>query len=401
MIEVKYNKLFYFFLLVQFFVLINVANTLDISSNEAKLFFGSHHNILWYLIHICVDIFGQNNIALRLPFILFYIGSLYLSYKLTSDYFKKEQDRILNIVIFAILPGLVSAALLVNEAIIVVFFTLLYLYLYKLYKKEYYVLLVLFLFIDNSFAILYLALFFYSLTYKKDKVLMVVSLILFAVSMQMYGFDVSGKPKGYLFDTFGIFASIFSPLLFLYFFYVLYRVANKKGERDLYWYISFTALVLALIFSLRQRVRVNDFAPFVVIATPLMIKIFMHSFRIRLKEFRNAHKLLATALVSILIINYFIILFNKPLYLVLNNPNNHFARDFHFSKVLAKSLKDIGIKKIDCYDKNLLLKLKFYGIEENSNYLLTIYKQKKYLKQIDIFYHKKLIQSYYIKHYQF
>ena len=95
-----------------------------------------------------------------------------------------------------LLPGINSVALLVNESIVVVFGTLLYLYLYKVREKEHYVLLILFLFIDNSFAILFLALFFYSLN-KKDNTLLIVSLILFGLSMSLYGFSFNGVPKSY------------------------------------------------------------------------------------------------------------------------------------------------------------------------------------------------------------
>ena len=140
----KVTNIFYIFLFIQFIVLLFVANSLDISPKEATLFYSSHHNLLWYLTHIFTDIFGQNNIALRLPFILFYLSSLYISFQLCDDYFKKPIDRLISITILALLPGMNSAALLVDNAIIVIFGTLLYLYMFKLYKQEYYLLLIIF-----------------------------------------------------------------------------------------------------------------------------------------------------------------------------------------------------------------------------------------------------------------
>ena len=95
---------------------------------------------------------------------------------------------------------------------------------------------------------LYLALFFYSFK-KQDKKLMYFSMIFFILSMYVYGFTTDGKPRGFLVDTFAIYATVFSPLLFIYFIYSLYR-AGVKDERTITWYISMTAMVLSIIFSL-------------------------------------------------------------------------------------------------------------------------------------------------------
>ena len=212
----KYNYYFYTFLSLLVIVLLFTANTLSISYKEALNVF-VNTSVLSVFTNSSIYLFGQNDIALRLPFIIFYILSVLLMYKLTENYFKYEKDRFISIIIFMILPGVLSASLLVNSAIIVTFFTLLYLYIYKTTNKHSYLILVLVLFIDNSFDILFLALFFYSLK-EKDNRLIYVSLILFTISMYIYGFDTEGKPRGFLVDTFAIYASIFSPLLFIYFF---------------------------------------------------------------------------------------------------------------------------------------------------------------------------------------
>jgi len=390
----KSNLAFVFLLILDFLLLLYVADGLSISNNEVNIYYGSNHNILWYITHTFVNIFGNTNIVLRLPFILFYIGSIIIAYLLTDDYFTKPIDRLISITIFMFLPGLNSAALLVDNSIIVVFCTLLYLYIYKLYGKEYYVLLVLFLFIDNSFAILFLALFFYALK-KKDNILLVVSLVLFGISMQMYGFEIGGRPRGYFIDTFGIYASIFSPILFLFFFYTLYRV-SIKGDRDMYWYIASTSLGLSLLFSLRQRIDISDFAPFVVIAIPLMVKTFLHSFRVRLKIFRKNHYRFAKVMLGVLIINFIVLLVNKPLYLFLDNPKKHFAYKFHITSDLAQKLKQNNINNILCNDAILQKKLNFYGVTKGNKYYLTTLKNDKIYKKIDIKYYDKLIKRYYV-----
>ncbi len=394
MISQRFNLTFVFLLVLDFFLLLYVADGLSISTKEINLFYGENLNLLGYLTHFSTDIFGQNNISLRLPFILFYIGSVILAYLLTDDYFTKPIDRFISIIIFMLLPGINSAALLLDNSIIVIFCVLLYLYLFKLYGKEYYLLLVIFLFIDNSFAILFLALFFYSLQ-KKDNVLLIISLILFGISMQMYGFEIGGRPRGYFIETFSIYASIFSPILFLFFFYTLYRI-GIKGERDLYWYIAFTSLGLSLLFSLRQKVDIVDFAPFVVISIPLMVKLFLHSFRVRLKIFRVNHYRFAKVMLWVLILNFIVLLFNKPIYLILSDNTKHFAYKFHITKELASELKKDNINNVFCEDKDLERKLNFYGVTKGNKYYLTNRLSDNYFKKIEIKYYGKLIKSYYI-----
>ena len=292
------------------------------------------------------------------------------------------------------LPGLNSAALLVDNSIIVVFCVLLYLYLFKLYGKEYYILLFLFLLIDNSFAILYLALFFYSLK-KKDNVLLVISLVLFAISMFLYGFDIEGRPKGYFLDTFAIYSTIFSPVIFLYFFYTMYRVAIKE-EKDLYWYIAATSLLLSFIFSLRQKIDISDFAPFVVIAVPVMVKLFLHSYRIRLRDFRQKHIIFARLMFVVLFINTFLLLFNQVFYMFIQNPTKHFAYKYHGVQELSKQLKSMGINQINCKNPTLQKQLDFYGVTKGSKYILTKDKKDKYIKEISIKYFDRDIKKYYI-----
>jgi len=378
---------------MNFILLLFVADSFSISYKEAIIYFDDT-SLLSFLTHISTQIFGQNDMALRLPFILFYIGSIVILYLLTDDYFKKQSDRFASILIFMVLPGINSAALILNEAILVIFFTLLYLYLFKVTKKEHYWLLFICLFIDNSFALMFLALFFYSLQ-KKDNTLLVVSLILFGASMQMYGFDSGGRPRGYFLDTFGAYASIFSPIIFLFFFYAMYRT-TIKGEKDLYWYISFTAFAFSFLFSLRQRIYIEDFAPFVIIAVPLMVKLFMHSYRVRLPQFRKYYYVFASFVLITLVVNYLVFIVSKPLYLVIKDTNKHFAHKYHIAKELAQKLKNENINDVLCEDNKLQKRLKFYGIKKGNHFYITTYIDDSY-KKLTINYYGKNIQDYYIQ----
>ncbi len=388
-----YKYLFPIILFVVLSILIYTANNLSISYKEALNVF-VNNSLLTILTNSSIYLFGQNDIALRLPFIIFYILSVVLMYKTTEDFFKKESDRLISISIFMILPGLLSASILVNSAIVVTFFTLLYIYYYKSTKKHSYILLILFLFIDNSFAIFFLALFFYALN-KKDNRLLIVSLALFGLSMGIYGFDTGGKPRGFLVDTFAIYASIFSPLLFIYFFYSIYRSGIKK-DRTLVWYITTTSLFFSLLFSFRQRIYIEDYAPFVVIFLPYMVKIYFHTIRVRLPQFRYKHYNTASIVILILFINVLLTIVNKPLYLILENPKKHFAYKYNFVKELSSELKLNKINEVDSEDEELILRLKFYGIDKGNKYYITTKEQYFYDLKLPISYYGKTIQTTYI-----
>ena len=391
----KYNYYFYTFLSILVFILLLKADTsLSISYKEALNVF-VNNSILSVITNISIYIFGQNDIALRLPFILFYLFSILLMYKLTENYFRYEKDRFIAICTFMLLPGVLSASLLVNSAIIVIFLTLLYLYYFEKHEKHSYVLLIFFLFIDNSFAILYLALFFYSFK-NQDKKLMYFSMIFFIFSMYIYGFDTGGRPRGFLVDTFAIYATVFSPLLFLYFVYSLYR-SGVKIERTLTWYISMTALILSVIFSVRQRIYIEDFGPYVVISLPFMLKTFFHSYRVRLKEFRLNYNILAMLIVIMLSINVILTFINKPLYLILPNPSKHFVYQYHFVKELSEELKKRNIDEITMLDEQLQLRLKFYNITKGEKYFLSTKEFYNYDEKIVIEYYKQELFTVFIK----
>jgi hypothetical protein len=390
----KYNIGFLGLLISHVVLLIFLIDNYSISAKEATIYFSENINFLTLLTNFSTALFGQNDYALRIPFILFYAGSAILLYLLTNDYFRSQIDRLISIAIFMLLPGINSVALLVNESIIVVFGTLLYLYLYKVREKENYGLLILFLFIDNSFAILFLALFFYALN-KKDTTLLIVSFILFGISMSLYGFSFNGVPKSYFLDTFAIYASIFSPALFLYFFYSLYRI-GIKWNKDLYWYISMTALCLSLVFSLRQKIDIDDFAPFLVISIPLMVRLFINSLRVRLKEFRTIHYIMLKIMLGVLFFSFVLFIFNKELYLYKKDPFTHIAEDHYLAKELAVKLKDMNITRLSTNDRELEIRLQFYKIGKDENIILSENKVGVTDKEIHIKYKHKIIKTFYM-----
>ncbi|HEC1781643.1 TPA: hypothetical protein R1732_001201 [Campylobacter lari] len=359
-------------LFFDFCALLYGISTLSISYNEAQIYFYDH-SLIAMIARLGTTLFGQNDFGLRLPFVLLHSLSCVLLYILALRYTKTSFDAFISVVLFILLPGSVASALLINESSIVIFFTLLILVLFE-YKKIFlfYILLVLVLFVDGNFAILYLSFFFFAI-YKKDKLLIICSLILFAIAMSVYGFNASGKPKGYFLDTLGIFAACFSPLIFLYFFYVVYRIL-LQDDKPLLWFISASTFVFCLIFSIRQRLFLEDFLPFCVVCTPLLIRYLMSSYRSRMPQLRLKHKIFIECSLIFLLFFYLGIIFNQSFYYLLKDPKKHFAYDYHIAKELALNLKQHNLTHIATQDKELALRLKFYGISKGK---LELHSSKK------------------------
>lgn len=343
-------------IILDFIFLSLYTQELSISYREAKIYFSELSGVS-LLAHFGSDIFGENDLGIRFFFIFFHILNSILIYKISKRIVKQRQDRFLVLIIYLLLPGVNSSALILSKSEIILFMLLLFVYLYQ--KKSfllYFVLLATF-FIDKSFIILYVALLFV-----REKSIKYFALILLVSSLSLIDFEVFGRPKSYFLDTFGIYMAIFSPLLFLFFIYTIYRVFIKE-QKEITFYISSTALILSLVLSFRQKIYVIDFAPFLVVAVPLMIKVFFMSYRVRLYEFRAIYRYIFIVVISTLVFNFIVTFFNKPLYLFTNR---HFANKFHIAKELANELKERDLKELNIEDKKMQLRLKFYGISQNS-----------------------------------
>lgn len=354
-------------LCVDFLALSYGISTLSISFYEASVYFGDF-SPLKALAHAFTAVFGENEFALRTPFLLLHFLSAYLLYFYALKVTRTPTDAFLALLLFLLLPGTVASALIVNEASFVIAITLLILCTHAYgHKKCFYALLVLTLALDDSFKILYLSLFFYAL-YKKDTALTAFALAIFAAGVAIYGFDYHGKPRGYFLDTLGVFAACFSPFVFVYYFYVIYRLAFRP-QKPLLWFLMSTTLIFCLIFSLRQRLYLEQFLPFCVIATPLLISTLMASYRVRMPKNRLKYKFCICVTAAFLGIFYIAIIFNTLIYHIISEPHKHFAYNYHFAKELALKLKEKGANAV-LTDDEMQLRLRFYGIKRGEIFLL-------------------------------
>ena len=350
--------------LIDFVFLLYAANSLSISYNEAEIFF-QKHSLLGYILKLSAHFFGQNDLAVRGVMIFFHIASVVLMYKVSKFYIKLEFDRIVAVLLFVLLPGTLASALIINNAGICITLALLCIYLFHIKKKILFSLFFcLAFFIDGDFLIFYAGFFIFAL-YKRKPPLAWLSAILFLLTLYFFGFETNGRPSGHFIDTFGIFAAVFSPFVFIFFVYTIYRIWVKE-KKDLLWFIAICSFCFCMIVSVRQRLELEQFLPFCVIATPLMVRVFFNSYRVRLPKFRKGHKICTGLVMLFLVFNWSAIIFNQIFYIFLNDPTKHLTYKFDVAKELADKLKEAGVQDIATDDTRLALRLKFYGIKTKS-----------------------------------
>ncbi len=354
-------------LVVDAFILFFQTSQISISYKEASLLYDSS-SFLSILINSSLKLFGENDFALRIVMIVFHLLSAILMYLLSEKYITQDRNRVWLVLVFILLPGNVSAAIVVNNAGLVIFGLLLFAYLSdKIPEIMLNILLFFYSIIDISFAYLFLGLALYYI-HEKKLYSFLYMIGLYLLTSYLYGFKIAGVPTGHFLDAIGVYSAIFTPIIFIYLVYALYR-RYLTSKVDILWYISTTALLLSLALSFRQRVALEYFAPYLMLAFPLVAQSFISSYRVRLRMFRTSYRLAFIFSFILLVLNTLVVFFNKELYIVLENPKRHFAYDMHVAKELSDILKARGIECVST-DKEMQKRLRFYHIQQCREYRL-------------------------------
>ncbi len=340
------KQLFQIFIYVYIVAILYLAYTTPITPHEAKILYGSFDIVSLFMRW--GDSLIDSFLGLRLFSIIFGSFSIYLFYHLSLSYFDNQRDIYLSTTIFMLLPGIITALAMANEAIIVLTIVLLFVLFHQQKRYIYlpFLMLILF-FVHNSSFVFFVAVFLYGVMNKESKLALLALTFLLAFIYLANGINLRGIPSGHFVDIFGLYAMVFSPLLFLYFFYAMYRILLRE-KKGLIWYISFTALIFSLILSIRQRIHITDFAPYVMIAVVLMVGVFNHTIGVRLPQFQTNYKRGFILVISVLIISLFTTV-GHQLFFLFENPKIHFAKRIYNPYLLAKRLKSKGI---ECYDTN-------------------------------------------------
>lgn len=364
----KYKIILFIILGLDAFILLFQTTQISISPSETSLLYGNA-SFLQQLVKLSLTTFGQNDFGLRAIMIFFHLLSAWLLYEISAKYLTQKRNRLWLVAIFVLLPGVISSAVVVSHAGFIIFGLFFYIYLSQKLNGYYInILLLMYALLDGGFVYLFLGLALYYL-FQKNKILFFYNIFLMGVSIYIYGLNISGIPSGHFLDTIGVYSAIFSPIVFIYIFYALYR-GYLNDESDKIWYISSTVLLFSLLLSFRQRVEIELFAPYLILALPLAAKTFEHSYRVRLKNFRKRYRIIFVLAFIFLIFNTLLVLFNKELYLLIQNPKKHFAYNMHIAKELANSLKSMNIFCVNT-NEDMQRRLKFYSIDKCDENILT------------------------------
>lgn len=357
---------FFYVLALYVIAVFYLAILTPISPHEANIFY-TETNIVSTLMH-WGDSMLPGFLGLRIFFILFGLLSLCFFYQIAKLYLLRPKDAYLATAIFMVLPGILTGFTLANISIVVLPIVLLFVLLYekKLYWPLPFLMLTLF-FIHDASIIFFVAMLSYAVI-EKDKRLGIAALaFLIAFIVLAKGIAIGGRPSGHFIEIFGLYAAVFSPLLFLYFFYTMYRIL-LRGNKTLLWYISFTALIFSLLLSVRQRVSITDFAPYVMVSVVLMLDVLNKSIRVRLPTFQTYYRRGFYVVMTILLLSTFTIIFHKSSYFLFDQSKKHFAHKIYAPYALAKKLKE---KDIPCYNDargRERYQLMYYGINLCRNF---------------------------------
>jgi len=376
------KKLLFFSYFISYYIFLFIyAYFMDIGSLEAEYLSKSYPITL--LENNFLQIFGHNNISLRLPSLLLSIASIFLYYQISKKYLKKINDVYLSTFIFSLMPGFIIASLLFNKSIYMIFLVLLFIYTFNYYRFYSYILLLLYTILNYSFISFYVALIFYSI-YKKDTKFLIYSIFLLAINANYFNYDIKGYPKGHFVDIVLVYFAIFSPFVFIYFLYSLVKTFKKP---TLLWFISSWGLLFSFLLSFRQKIKIDDYAPFVIVAIVFMVATFLHGYRVRLKIFRPMYRLLFGFLLTSLVL-FDIILLASPYFL-----NKKIVTQFRYSYKISQKLKQNNINYIYCNDEKFCKKLYFYGLQKGDKFYLKFDEKQK---KVSISHNNKKILDFYV-----
>lgn len=369
--------------LFYFFCLFYGLNNLSISTYEIDRL-DNLNFIIQIIINFFINIFGKNDFSTRGIFVILHIFDIVLIYLISRKICPKYE--IYACLIFIFMPGVFASSILIDNASLMIFYSLLLVFLYEYnYKIAFYGFLGLFSFVNQSMLFLLFGLCLYSLFYKK-KYFLIYCIILSCICFYNFNFDFSGRPKNYFIDNIAIVAISMSPIVFLYYFYTIYRIGFKE-QKDILWFISASNFALLVVISMRQQINTEDFLPLFLISSPLLIKTFLNSYLVRLRKFRIKYRILLKISLVFLFASFLLLVFNKIFYIFLNDPKNHFAYNYTFAKELAQKLKENGIFEVKT-DEKMQKRLEFYDIKKGKNLLYISKNCKENEILIDLKYEK-------------
>ncbi len=348
------------FLLLYGLILIVVAATTPVSPSEAYLFFQKEATLTVLLMHWGSFVVA-NELGMRLFFLIFGFANAYLLYEITADFFTKREERLLALDFYLMLPGVIVSTVLANDAVIIAFLVLLFLYLHMRGKSILSLFpLLLLAFVHWSALYFYMTLVLYGLFQKRREVFWVAAAAI--MLYMMLGVSMpEPTPGNHFFEMLGIYATIFSPLLFVYLFYALYRTL-LRGEKGLLWYISFGALIISLVLSLQERVKITDFSAYLMPGIIIAVHSYLGSLKVRLRHFQKGYRISFAIIVSSLILSSMTMLLHQPIYRIFGSKYYPLVASVYEPYDRAQKLKSNGEKCVEESRQKVLYQMRYYGL---------------------------------------
>ncbi len=318
-----------------------------ITPSEVNILFAKEDKFL-IDIFLAKELFKltHNYIIVRLFFYFISLLNLYLFFLILKEKFTKGELNFF-FFLYSLIPGVMVSSILINKGVLAIFFTLLL--IFSLKKRNFYLevlsLAAIFLTTGGVFAI-YFALAWYSYD-KREYKSFTLALIFMLLSAIFARYPIDGVPRNHFKELIGSYAAILSPLLFLGYVYAIYRKLIDK-RYDIFWYIGIVTFIISVVLSMRQKVLVIDFGPYIILSTPIIVEVFFSSIQVRLKRFQKKHCILCYIVIFSLIFMAFLLFFHKPLYVLLNRPKKFIGSEIYVISDEAKRFQE-GI--FDCKRK--------------------------------------------------
>lgn len=369
--NVPFHIPFIIMLIINVVLLLFMISDTSIYIKEARGFFENAtfpYKIANLGVSLCMYLTGNpllNDYGLRIPFVLIHIANCILMYAISLRFFTHKKDALLCVGIFMLIPGISVGALIVSNIGIIIFLSLSLIYYQMRYNRILYVNVILASILDSGGAVLCLALFFYTLIHRNHKTL-IFSIIFFGVNMYIFT-PIHGVPRAYFIDTIGLLAIIFTPAFFIYYTATLY-ISTIRDRVILLNLIPFIGIIFSLLLSVRQQVLLESFLPPISVGVPILLRRILFDIRTRLPQFRFKYYLRFSVIIALLLFGNLVLYGNKLTYLF--DKNRNFAFSFYGAKDIAKTLQDRGITNIRIPNKELALRLRFYGINDGDKYKL-------------------------------
>ncbi len=317
--------------------------TIPISPHEAESLY-LKESIDTFLMNLWYP-YLEGFIAFRLPYYLFGVLNIFLFWELSRYYYKTSQERYIATTLFILLPGIVTSMILVNISVVVIAWVLIFLNAYhKNWPIVQSIALIVLLFVHDSAIVFFISLAIYSY-FRDKKYLLVVTLFLVGMALWLGEYlEIGGLPRGHFTTIFGLYAAIFSPFVFVYFCYTLYRIYHEK-KHDIVWYIASSGLLFSFLLSIRQQVIVTEFSPYILIGSIFLYRVYSESLKVRLRVYQKTYKRAFLFTLTTLLLGTMSIFLHRPLFWLFEDKSRHFAISTAMIQNLSKKLPSCNITK--------------------------------------------------------